>query len=59
MTGVWIAGFRRNDGRQTPPLHMVERGPGDGPKPHHTWHYPCGFGPSGREGCPSPGRAVD
>ena len=30
-----------------PPLYMVERGPGDGPKPHHTWHYPCGFGPSG------------
>ena len=24
---------------------------GDGPKPHHTWHYPCGFGPSeGRGG---------
>ena len=25
---------------------MVERGPGDRPKAHHTWHYPCGFGPS-------------
>ena len=23
---------------------------GDGPKPHHTWHYPCGFGPSGGRG---------
>ena len=33
----------------SPPLHMVERGPGDGPKAHHTWHYPCGFGPSGGE----------
>ena len=33
----------------TPPLHMVERGPGDGPQPHHTWHYPCGCGPSGGE----------
>ncbi len=33
----------------TPPLHMVERGPGDGPRAHHTWHYPCGFGPSGGE----------
>ena len=32
--------------RRTPPRHMVERGPGDGPKPHHTWHYLCGFGPS-------------
>ena len=31
----------------TPPLQMLERGPGDGPKAHHTWHYPCGFGPSG------------
>ena len=30
----------------TPPLHMVERGPGDRPKAHHTWHFPCGFGPS-------------
>ncbi len=29
-----------------PPRHMVERGAGDGPKPHHTWHYLCGFGPS-------------
>ena len=32
---------------------MVERGPGDGPKPHHTWHYPCGFGPSGGEAHPA------
>ena len=30
-------------------------GPGDGPKPHHTWHYPCGFGPSWlRPGAPPP-----
>ena len=36
----------------TPPLHMVERGPGDGPKAHHTWHYPCGFGPSVGEASP-------
>ena len=20
------------------------KGPGDRSKPHHTWHYPCGFG---------------
>ena len=35
----------------TPPLYRsaMERGPGDGPKPHHTWHYPCGFGPSAGE----------
>ena len=32
-----------------PPRHMVERGPGDGPQPHHTWHYPCGCGPSAGE----------
>ena len=32
---------------------MVERGPGDGPKPHHTWHYPCGFGPSAGEARPT------
>ena len=31
---------------------MVERGPGDGPKPHHTWHCPCGFGPSAGEAHP-------
>ena len=37
-----------------PPLHMVERGPGDGLKPHHTWHYPCGFGPSEGEVRPKP-----
>ena len=37
-----------------PPLHMVERGPGDGLKPHHTWHYPCGFGPSEGEARPKP-----
>ena len=23
------------------------KGPGDRSKPHHTWHYPCGFGLSG------------
>ena len=23
------------------------RGLGDRPKPHHTWHHPCGFGRSG------------
>ena len=45
---------RLDANRRTPPLYMVERGPGDGPKPHHTWHYPCGFGPSAGEVCPPP-----
>ena len=42
----------RASGKSTPPLQMLERGPGDGPKAHHTWRYPCGFGPSAGEDCP-------
>ena len=30
----------------SPPRHMVERGPGGGAQPHHTWQYPCGCAPS-------------
>ena len=35
------------------------KGPGDRPKPHHTWHYPCGFGLSGdRSSNPPPAAAT-
>ena len=50
-----IAGGPQGGQPLLPSPHGGE-GPGDGPKPHHTWHYPCGFGPSWlRPGAPSPG----
>ncbi len=36
------------------PSPTFGEGPGDGPKAHHTWHYPCGFGPSWGEARPVP-----
>ena len=34
------------------------KGPGDRSKPHHTWHYPCGFGPSAGRSRPQPTHQV-
>ena len=53
-----MAGLSPLHHRRTPPRHMVERGPGDGPKPHHTWHYLCGFGPSEGEARNPPARPL-
>ena len=39
----------------TIPLPFRE-GAGDRSKPHHTWHYPCGFGPSGGRSARSQGQ---
>ena len=42
----------------TIPLPFRE-GAGDRSKPHHTWHYPCGFGPSGGRSARPPARRGD
>ena len=34
-------------GRRADAPSLPGKGPGDRSKPHHTWHYPCGFGLSG------------
>ena len=34
-------------GRRADSPSLPGKGPGDRSKPHHTWHYPCGFGLSG------------
>ena len=53
-----LRGGHRRASTLLPLSNMLERGPGDGPKPHHTWHYPCGFGPSvGEDGRPQPAPA--
>ena len=31
-------------GRRADSPSLPGKGPGDRSKPHHTWHYPCGFG---------------
>ena len=40
--------------REKPPSPHGGEGPGDRSKPHHTWHYPCGFGRSGVRPAPRP-----